>query len=369
MKILITGAHFTPAVAVIEQLKKTSSAQIIYVGREKSQEGDSTPSVESQEIPKLGVKFISIITGRLQRAFTIYTIPSLLKIPIGFIQAFFIILTEKPDVILSFGGYVAVPIVIVGWFLSIPIIIHEQTLVSGLANTISSWFADKIAISFETRLKSEKTILTGNPLRKEVLTPVKKLPAEFTKIFKYAKNNKLAVILIMGGNQGSHIINKIIEESLEKLCKITCVIHVSGDNKYHDFERLRGLIGEKYLVKRWIGEEIGGVYSNIDLVISRAGINTLTELAYLGKPVLAIPIPYLYHDEQNKNAKFFEKLGLVKILPQSNLSTQSLVTNIAFMLKNIEPLKVEASRAKKIVFNIDSAQRLALETLLLAGKD
>src|SRR5437868_379316 len=119
MKILVTGAHFTPAVATIEQLKKYPDISIVYVGRKTTQEGDSSPSAESKILPTLGIKYIPITTGRLQRSFTIYTIPSLLKIPIGFIQAFYLILKEKPTVILSFGGYVALPLVFVGWLFSI----------------------------------------------------------------------------------------------------------------------------------------------------------------------------------------------------------------------------------------------------------
>ena len=147
MKILITGAHFTPALAVIEELRKISGVEVIYVGRSTTLEGDKTWSVESEVLSSKSIKFIPIITGRLQRSFTIYTIPSLLKIPIGLLQALFIFFTEKPDVILSFGGYVAVPTVLIGWLWSIPIIIHEQTLVSGLANEISALFADKICLS------------------------------------------------------------------------------------------------------------------------------------------------------------------------------------------------------------------------------
>src|SRR3989344_6144770 len=100
MKILVTGAHFTPALAVIEELKKTYNADILYVGRNTTMEGDNTLSVESQILPKLGVKFISLTTGRLQRDFNIYTIISLLKIPIGLTQSFIVILFYKPDVIL-----------------------------------------------------------------------------------------------------------------------------------------------------------------------------------------------------------------------------------------------------------------------------
>ena len=357
MKVLITGAHFTPAVAVIEELKKRPSAQIVYVGRKKSQEGDSTLSVESQEIPKLGVKFIPIITGRLQRSFTIFTIPSFLKIPVGFIQAFFIILMEKPDVILSFGGYVAVPVVIAGWFFSVPIIVHEQTLVSGLANRISGWFADKIALSFDRGLKHGKTILTGNPLRREILNPLKNLSIK----------NTIPTILVTGGNQGSHVINLAVEEILDNLTKIASIIHVTGDNRFHDFERLEKLQNEKYLVKKWIGEEWATVLSKTDLVVSRAGINTLTELAYLKKPALVIPIPYLFQDEQNKNAKYFEKLGFVRILAQSKLSGKSLLENIKKMLKDLDYLKDQAKMAEQVV-KLDAAKRLALETLLLAKK-
>ncbi len=374
MKVLFTGAHFTPAIAVIEELKKYPDVNIVYVGRRSTQEGDSSPSQESQIVPRLGVKFIPIIAGRLQREFTIYTIPSLLKIPIGIIQAFFITLKEKPDVILSFGGYVAVPTVIVGWLFSVPIIVHEQTLVSGLANKITSLFADKIALSFRggNEADNKNTFVSGNPIRSIVTHPDGNLGGYY-KIFNVARGEKLPVILIGGGNQGSHIINETIETCVEKLTKIACIIHVTGDNKFSDFERLRDLgeYGERYLVKKWIGEEYGAILQKVDLVVSRAGANTLTELAYMGKPALVIPIPYLYQDEQNKNAKYFGKLGLVKILPQSRLSGKSLVENIKLMLNDpsfvrggLNHFKKKAKKVKKFIIP-DASKRLALETILL----
>lgn len=361
MKILITGTHFTPAVAVIEELKKIKGVEIVYVGRKTTKEGDKTLSVESQVLPSKGIKFIPIIAGRLQRAFTLYTIPSLLKIPIGFIQALIIILSEKPDVILSFGGYVAVPNVIIGWFFSIPIIIHEQSFVSGLANKICSVFADKIAVSFEKNAnKSEKIVLTGNPIRRDIVE----------RRDRSGRHQGLPTILILGGNQGSHVINLAIEGCIAKLTKVAYVIHVTGDNKFGDFERLEELgeeekLGKRYVVKKWLGEEYSAILQNADLVISRAGINTLMELAYLGKSALVIPIPYLYQDEQNKNAKFFEELKLVKILPQSTLSSEVLFQNVKNTLKNIKVLR-EAARGAQSVIIPDAAKRLALETILLA---
>lgn len=366
MKILVTGAHFTPAVAVIEELKKIEpSIEIIYVGRSSTLEGDSVKSVESQVLPFLGVKFIPIIAGRIQRRLSIYTLISLLKIPIGFIQALLVIFKEKPDMILSFGGYVAVPVVFNAWLWSIPIIIHEQTLVSGLANKFSAFFADKICVSFPENdfSKNEKSVLTGNPIRQEVLIS-DFLSKEFKQFFIQAKKDKLPVILVTGGNQGSHTINKAVEDVLLNLTKIAYVIHQTGDSKYRDFDRLKAFEDGKYLVKKWIGKDIGGILANVDLIISRAGANTLTEAAFFGKPVLAIPLPYIFQDEQYKNAKYFEELGLVTILHQSQLSGESLLKTIKNMLNNLVELQEKAANAKSKVIK-DAAKRVALEVMLM----
>ncbi len=377
MKVLITGTHFTPAVAVLKEFKKRKSIEIVYVGRKTTLEGDLSQSVESKIFPNLGVKFISIITGRLQRNFTLYTIPSVLKLPIGFIQSIYIILSEKPDVILSFGGYVSVPIVIAGWLFSVPIIIHEQTVVSGLANKISAIFASRVALSFDTDSNSGKknVLITGNPIREEIKFFNKfELAFEYKEIFRKAKAEKLPVILVIGGNQGSHTINLIIEKCLPDLSKIGYVIHQTGDSKFKDFERLQESQNEqvlsfgnkKYLVKKWIGKEVGKVLSKVDMVISRAGINTLSELAFLGKPALVIPFEPLYQDEQNKNAKYFEKFGLVKILPQKKLSSKNLVGNIKIVLNNLNSFKEKAEQARKAIIP-DAAERLALETVILSN--
>lgn len=368
MKVLLTGTHFTTAQATIEELKKYKDLDIVYVGRKTTMEGDKSLSVESQVLPSLGVKFIQIISGRLQRKFTIYTIPSLLKIPIGFIQAAWILLLEAPDVILSFGGYVSVPIVISGWLFSIPIIIHEQTLVIGLANRISGWFANKIAISFDTNhtFNRDKVVLTGNPIRKDITQEVKLTLG----IFDLARKKNLPVILISCGSQGSHVINLAMEKCIGKLIKIAYVIHITGDNKFADFERLvklrrLGKLGEKYMVRKRVGRVYGAMLSKVDLVVSRAGINTLSELAFLGKPALVIPIPYLFADEQNKNAKYFEKLGLVRILPQRSLSGSSLLSSIKSCLNDLDDLKKSAKFAK-VATAPDAGKKVAQETILLA---
>src|SRR3989338_10028183 len=148
MKVAITGGHLTPSLAVIEELLKRDNVEIVYLGRKSTMEGDSAQSIESKTIQSLGIKFYPLTSGRLQRRITRYTLTSLLKIPFGFWQANKILKDIKPDVILSFGGYLALPVVIAAKFQGIKIITHEQTVVVGLANRIIAKFADLVAVSW-----------------------------------------------------------------------------------------------------------------------------------------------------------------------------------------------------------------------------
>lgn len=374
MKIIITGAHFTPAQAVIEELKNDPHIEITYIGRQSTLEGDKTFSLESQVLPKLGVKFVPLIAGRLQRSLTAYTIPSLLKIPLGFVQAFYLVWRENPAVVLSFGGYIAVPVVFAAWLLSIPVIIHEQTLVSGLANQISTLFANKIAVSFKGHelLKNPKTVLTGNPLRREIKEAnLEKMGNDYQQIISISQKEKLPLIYITGGNQGSHIINEAILEILDRLTGIACVVHQTGDSRFKDFEKLVAAKNnlknpQHYLVNKWDqAKDVGVILQKVDFVISRAGINILSELAYFQTPVLLIPIPYLYKNEQTVNANFFAELGLAQILPQKDLSGERLLREIEKMIIDLPDLNKNAKPAKEIII-ADAPKRLALETLLLA---
>lgn len=365
VKILVTGAHLTPAVAVCEELKK-EGGKIVYVGRNSTMEGQSVKSFESRVFPALAIKFIPLIAGKLQRYISVYSIVSLLKIPVGFVQAFFILLQERPDVILSFGGYVGLPIVFCGWLLSIPIIIHEQGLQMGLTNKISSYFADRIAISFkETKtLSNRTTTVTGNPLRQEILIPGK-INEDYGRFFLNAKKDKTPVIFITGGIQGSHIINQCVENSLASLLKKFYVIHQTGESAFGDFERLSKLQNTRYLVKDWIGKEIGHVMKFADVLVCRAGINTLSEVTFLGKSALVIPIPY--QKEQLKNARFFEQLGTILVIPQTKLSPKIFSDSLETIVKEKIFFEKNKKKAKEILIK-DASKRLALETMLLLFK-
>lgn len=373
MKILVTGSHFTPAQATIEELNKVSGMEVVYIGRTRTIEGDPAPSQESIILPLLGVKFIGIEAGRLRRNFDIYTLISLIKIPVGFLQAFYYLIKERPQVVLSFGGYVGLPVVFFAWLLSIPVIIHEQTLVTGLANYLSAIFANKIAVSFGKGYKfnKDKIIITGNPLRQELLSETQE--SSGIKKFIDGMGTKLPLIYITGGNQGSHVINMAIAEIARELTERAFIIHQTGDSKFQDFEKL---IEQKrhhknqarYFIAKWINvSDISLIYKHAKLVISRAGANTLCELAYFGVPAIVVPVPYLSHDEQTANSKFFGALGLCEIILQKELAGQNLLKKINHILKNYQQFKIRAQNSKSVII-ADAAKRLSQEVLVMATK-
>lgn len=365
-KIVIAGGHLTPALAVIDELVKSGGWKIFFIGRKYATEKEKTPSVESQLIPEKGIWFTSINAGRFPRYFNRYALLSILKIPLGFFQTFSHLLRFRPQVILSFGGYVSVPVVFAGWLLRIPAITHEQTTVQGLATKINSLFAKRIAVSWPQTLKQfprEKVVLTGNPIRKEIF----KVNENMWQILRFPP--KLPLIFVTGGNQGSHVINLAVKSALPQLVKIGNVFHQCGHLRaLGDYQRLEEAreklpkeLKKRYHVRKYLtGEEMGTLFNKADLVVCRAGANTLTEIAALGKPALFIPLPWLYQDEQTKNAQMLVEAGTAEILPQKDLSEETLHQHIETLIQNLNQYEKNALAAKKLV-KPDAAKRIANE--------
>jgi len=352
MKVIICGGHLSPALAVIDRLKEE---EILFVGRKFAMEGDNTLSLEYKTITSLNIPFKAIKTARLQRKFTKYTLSSFLKFPNGISQSFKILREFKPDIVLGFGGYVSLPIILAASLLRIPVVIHEQTTEAGMANKFASRFAKKICISWtssEEYFPKNKTVLTGNPLRKEILAMK---PRE--------AKNQLFTIYVTGGSLGSHFINGLIEKNLKALLKKYCVIHQIGDSKHHnDFDVLNSLVktfnndlSENYFsAHHFSPKEAAENLNKADLVVSRSGINIVTELEFLQKPSFLIPIPFAQRNEQMKNALLLEKEGLVRVYYQNMLTPETFLLQLEEMIKNIHLYQIK-TRWKK---NNDSAQRI-----------
>lgn len=317
-RLVFTGGHHTSALAVAKELKN-KDWQIIWFGHRHSMWGDTSDSAEYKDVTAADIKFYDLQAGKFYRT---YNPLKLLRIPWGFIQAFIWLLKLKPAGIVSFGGYLAVPTVITGWLLGIKAITHEQTVVSGWANKLIAQFATKIAVTWPSSLKhypSSKTVLTGLPLRQEIID------LKNTKTPK-SKNSK-PVLFITGGKQGSHIINKTIFDSLSELTQKYHVIHQTGSSTIHnDLEQAQKINNPNYEYFAYSSELQISSLARADIVISRAGAHSIYELGILGKKCVLVPIPWVSHHEQDENAKFLQEAGLAIILSENNLSSKTLMT-------------------------------------------
>jgi len=351
-RIVLTGGHAgTTAISIVEEIKKQNFIwEVHWIGPKKAIEGRSTSSLEHKYFNKLDISFHSIIFGKLQRKFSIWSVFSFLKIPVGFVQALYYLLTIKPKVVLSFGGFASFPVVVISKMFNIPVIIHEQTAVAGRANLLSARFAKEVLLSRETSknyFSKNNCHVVGNPIL-----------SQYFKDSEYKTKINRKTILIMGGSRGSQQINKIIKEILENLLDKYNVIHIAGELDYDEFYKLKsGFKKDRLqgytLLKSVDPYEMLPVYNKADLVISRAGANSVSELIALGKPSIFIPIPWSYLNEQTKNAQFASKYIPSIILDQYTLTSNKLFLEIEklFNIKEVKPKNnyLDKEASEKIV--------------------
>ncbi|MEJ2347924.1 MAG: UDP-N-acetylglucosamine--N-acetylmuramyl-(pentapeptide) pyrophosphoryl-undecaprenol N-acetylglucosamine transferase [Patescibacteria group bacterium] len=353
-KIVLAGGHAaTTALATVEELIRDEKWDIYWIGAGKAMEGKDVPTLESKIFPKIGIKSYKIISGRLQRKLTFWTLPSIIKIPFGFFHAMILLLKIRPKVILSFGGFAAFPVVVVGFFLRIPIVVHEQTSAAGRSNIFSAKFAKKIALSRKSSQKyfaESKSRLVGNPVMTQI-----------AEIKPKEKIGKPPTVLIVGGSRGSQTINEAVLETLDKLVERYNVIHQTG---FIDFEKIKEArdslskeFKEKYEIYKMIEPmDMDGVYKRADIVVSRAGANTVSEIIAAKIPTILIPIPWVYENEQTKNAEYAEEFGVARILNQKSLSGKALFLAIKGIEKDWFRI-VESVKNKKSP-DINAAKRL-----------
>lgn len=348
-KIFITGGHSTPAKAMIDIFLK-KQWKIWYIGRKFAQEEDNSISVEYQTLKSYSpyVQFLVIYTGKIQRYLSFKSFISFFKIPLGFVQSIYWLIRYRPNIILSFGGYVSFPVCIAGKIFGVSVIIHEQTRVMGIANKLLNSMSDKVCRSWKNlgeALGSDKLVYTGLPLRRSIFRSEKSLTIVLDR----------PLIYITGGSLGSHIINILFEPIISKLLKDFAIIQQCGETlKYSDYERLIKLkenlptnLRERYLPITYIQEKnLGWVYQKIAFVIGRSGANTVYELAALGIPALFIPLPFASGNEQLVNAKFFKDNGAGEILEQDNLTPEKLYAEILIFSKKISQYKENAQKLK-----------------------
>jgi len=334
IKILLTGGgtagHIWPIIAISERLMTNKRVQVLYVGSHSGPEGEIAK--------RFGVPYRNIYVGKWRSYLSLSNFWDLFKTFFGLIQSYFLLVFFKPDIVFAKGGYVTFPIIYWTKVFKIPLIIHESDLVMGKANRWIGSYAKKICLGFPVQyyqdlkgIDAEKLVYTGTPVRSEF----------FDKI-SIAKEKP--TILITGGSQGSQKINEIISEVLPELVKNYEVYHLSGEKNYEDLK-------EKFKNPNYhllgFSLEMPALLRNADLVVTRAGANTLAEISALGKASILIPLVFAQNDHQTENAKIYEKQNAAVVISEKNLTSTSLLSIINRLMEDDDFRKLLGHHAQE----------------------
>jgi UDP-N-acetylglucosamine--N-acetylmuramyl-(pentapeptide) pyrophosphoryl-undecaprenol N-acetylglucosamine transferase len=318
-KILFTGGgtagHVVPNIALIEHLK-LQDWESHYMG--------SYTGIEKSLITPLNIPYYGISSGKLRRFKSWRNLLTPFQVALGIGQAWRLLGRIRPHVVFSKGGFVAFPVVFAAWLRRIPVIIHEADLTPGLANRLSLPFAKKVCVNFpgaENYFKNpSKVMATGIPLRNTLTSGSRQRGLEFLR-FSPSK----PVLLVYGGSLGAQKLNDVTHEMLSNLTQRFQVVHVCGANKTDD----RHASISDYKQFPYINEEFGDVLACADLVVSRAGANTVYELIALRKNHILIPLPLTAsRGDQIENAAYSSQQGFSTVINEEDLDATSLQKTI-----------------------------------------
>lgn len=313
-KIILTGGgtagHVTPNLALIPSLQKLGY-EIRYIG--------SYTGIERTLMERANIPYDGISSGKLRRYFDKQNFSDPIRILKGYKEALKLMKTHKPDVVFSKGGYVAVPVVLAAKHYKVPTIIHESDMTPGLANKLCIPSAKKVCCNFPETLPylpEEKAVLTGSPIRAELLQGDRLKGLQYTHL-----SANRPIILVIGGSQGSVTINTTIRSILPRLLRKYQVIHICGKGNLD--ESLIGLQG--YVQYEYVDDPLKHLFAAVDLAVSRAGANSICELLALRKPNILIPLSAAAsRGDQVLNAKSFAKQGFSTLLEEETLTEDSL---------------------------------------------
>lgn len=317
-----TAGHVTPNIALIPRLKELGY-EISYIG--------SYDGIEKKLIEEMNIPYYGISSGKLRRYFDLKNFTDPFRVLKGFGEAKKLLKQLKPDVVFSKGGFVTVPVVIAAGRRKIPTIIHESDMTPGLANKICIPSATKVCCNFPETIKSlpaDKAVLTGTPIRQELLNGSKETAREFCGF-----TDDKPVLMVIGGSLGAASVNENIRKILPELLKEFQVIHLCGKGKMD--ESLKDTKG--YVQYEYIKQELADLFALSDIVISRAGANAICELNALKKPNLLIPLSAnASRGDQILNARSFERQGFSMVLEEEEITESTLLSAIRELYQNRE---------------------------------
>jgi UDP-N-acetylglucosamine--N-acetylmuramyl-(pentapeptide) pyrophosphoryl-undecaprenol N-acetylglucosamine transferase len=329
MKVLVagggTGGHLFPGMALAEAFRvREPAGAILFVGTDNP--------LEISTLSKKGFDHVGIPAQGLKGRGLWRQVRSLAKIPKAFWQALGIIRRFDPDIIIGVGGYASGPVALAARLMGKKLVIHEQNLIPGLTNRVLGRFANRVFISFPDNLaifKTSKTVVTGNPVRRELLTvkPAEKAAGRFT-------------VLVLGGSQGAHAINRAVVEALDHLKEPARMrfIHQTGPRDAswvasgYERHRMEATVEPFF-------QDMATIYRSATMVICRAGATTIAELTALGKPAIFIPFPFATNNHQELNARYVADSGGGEVVLERDLNGELLAERIDHYVSNPKALQ------------------------------
>ena len=311
-----TGGHIYPGLAVADEIRAIASKnnqeiKIVWLGNSGGMDKNLVENSGTVD------EFIGIPSGKLRRYFSFKNFSDLFKIFAGLVKSFFTLLKLKPAVLFSKGGFVSVPPCVAAKFLRIPVFTHECDFTPGLATRLNSKFATKILVSYdETKAylpsdKREKAVVTGNPVRPVFYNTNPEEGKNFLFSERSDYNPEKPILLVLGGSLGAHQINELVVQNLDWLCERFNVVHQCGAKDADSMPKNH----DGYFLHPFIYKEMCDVISCADIVLSRAGANSIWECSVLGKPMVLIPLCGSgTRGDQVDNAHFFEEKGAAIVL-------------------------------------------------------
>ena len=308
-----TGGHIYPAVAIANELKaQFPDATFLFVG--------AKDKMEMQKVPQAGYKIEGLWIAGLQRKITVQNAMFPIKLASSLLKSFFILKRFKPDVVIGTGGFASGAVLKVASMLGIPTVIQEQNSYPGITNKLLAKKANSICVAYENLERffpKEKLHFTGNPVRQDLMEVASK-KEEAIAHFKLDASKK--TLLILGGSLGARRINQLIEKELDFLLQLDFqIIWQCGKHYLNEYSKYNEK--ENVQVTAFI-DRMDLVYAAADVVISRSGASSVSELCIVGKPTIFIPSPNVSEDHQTKNAKAIVERGAAILIKESNLEDE-----------------------------------------------
>lgn len=370
MKILFTGGgtggHFYPIIAIAEEIRELAIEEKL-VGVKLY--FASVDKYNDRLLFENDITFVGVTAGKIRRYFSIANFFDLFKTAFGIIRALWKLYWLYPDVVFGKGGFASFPMLVAARIIRIPVVIHESDSHPGKVNLWAKKFAQKIAVSYPEALEyfpKEKTALTGNPLRKEILNPITEGAHEFLKL-----DPGVPTIFITGGSQGAQPINEAVLAVLPELVKNFQVIHQVGQANYADIKTRTGVIigkdpnfGRYHLYESLNDTALRMMAGVSKLIISRAG-STIFEIAHWGIPSIIIPLPESISHDQTMNAFTYARNGGAVVIEQTNLTPSVLLSEIHRLMASPD-LRLSMSQKAREFSRPDAARLIGKELISIA---